>query len=290
MRLTARSVASALLATAAISACSLLAVAAIAAEPETGFAKPFSGSARYEHLAPAELTDPSQLNQPIGRRAASEIARMLGLRRADTFTRRQYLEFISGRGKGGNRADAKLVDQSVRILTNTTGRPLYSLVKGVVTSSVLASYGLFVDAKGQLESPANADAPTRKVNTVIAPGGYMGRWCRANGATAALDRLYKSAYTVETAYGYKAQQHSGSAQLVTNTKGGVYTEVGMSMAPALWLTNFALIYTLNPDLAAYMPAYWAAIPTAIADALLASPSGQVPYSEYASAFPAVLAR
>ena len=54
----------------------------------------------------------------------------------------------------------------------------------------------------------------------------------------------------------------------------------MSMAPALWLTNFALIYTLNPALAADMPAYWSPIPATVADAILASPTGQVPYSEF----------
>ena len=223
--------------------------------------------------------------QPADRTTAGhEIARKVGLRKADTFTEQQYLEFISGEGVGGNRADAKLVDESVLILTNTTGRPLYSVVDGVLTPSVLASYGLFVNANGLLESPANADAPTRLVNAVIAPGGYMGKWCRANGATRSLIQLYRSAYTVETLYGFVAQQRSGAAQLVTNTKRGVSTEVGMSMAPALWLVNFTLLYTLNPALAADMPAYWAPIPQAVANAILASPTGQVPYSEFASAF------
>jgi hypothetical protein len=120
---------------------------------------------------------------------------------------------------------------------------------------------------------------------VIAPGGYMGKWMRANGATRSLVQLYRSAYTVEAAYGFLAQQISGAAQLVTNTKAGVSTEVGMSMAPALWLVNFTLIYTLNPRLAADMPAYWAPIPSAVAKAILHSPSGQVRYSKFRSYFP-----
>lgn len=141
-----------------------------------------------------------------------------------------------------------------------------------------------MNVNGLLESPANAEAPTRKVNAVIAPGGYLGRWCWANGATSSLFMLYRSAYTVEAIYGFASQQQSGKAQLVTNTKGGVSKEVGMSMAPAIWLTNFALIYTLNPTLAADMPARWAPIPATVANAILASPTGQVPYSEFASAF------
>ena len=79
-------------------------------------------------------------------------------------------------------------------------------------------------------------------------------------------QLYESAYTVEAFFGFLAQQESGAAQLVTNTKGDVSTQVGMSMAPAIWLTNFALLYTLNPEVAALMPAYWAPIPENVADA------------------------
>jgi hypothetical protein len=255
------------------------------AASETGFSKPFSGASRYEYLAPTEATDASQLNIPIGQRRADEIALGLGLVKADTLTEQQFLEFISGGGVGGDPAAAKLVDESVRILTNTTGRPLYSKVKGVLTPSVLASYGLFVDERGWLMSLANEEAPTRQVNAVIAPGGYMGEWMRANGATSSLVQLYRSGYTVEAFYGFVAQQVSGAAQLVTNTKGGVSTEVGMSMAPAIWLVNFALIYTLNPELAAFMPAHWAPIPATVADAILRSPKGKVRYSRFESAFP-----
>jgi hypothetical protein len=58
----------------------------------------------------------------------------------------------------------------------------------------------------------------------------------------------------------------------------------MSMAPSIWLVNFALIYTVNPRLAAAMPAAWAPIPPVVARALLASPTGQVPYLRFAAAF------
>jgi hypothetical protein len=144
-----------------------------------------------------------------------------------------------------------------------------------------------VNPNGRLESVANQDAATRQVNTVIAPGpnGYMGKWMRQNGATKSLITLYQSIYPIETAYGFVSQQSSGVAQLITNTKRRTSTQVGMSMGPALWLTNFALIYTLNPALAAYMPAYWAPIPISVAQAILASPTGQVEYSEFRSAFP-----
>lgn len=263
--------------------------AAKPAATDTGFPEPFLGTPQYAYPAPAKLDNPDQLNQPIGPRAAEEIAKAIGLNRRDTFTERQYEEFITGGGEGGMKTPAELVDASVKILTNTVGRPLHSNVDGRVTASVLASYGVFVSTDGWLMSPANGAAPTREVNQVIAPGGYLSQWCALNGAEDALQTLQASAYTSEAAYGNSAQKHTDAAQLITNTKDGVSSVVGMSMGPALWIVNFALIWTLNPKLAQYMPARWAPLPPAVAGALVAADSdtahpGQVPYSQYASDF------
>ena len=257
------------------------------ANAETGFPFPSSGAPKYEALAPTEITSPAQLNQPLGQAAADKLAIAIGLNKNDVFTAKQYAEFITATGPNPVPvASAKLVDQSVLILTNTVGHPLVYNDNGHVTASVLASYGVFVNTQGYLESPANAEAPTRLVNQVITPGGDLSIWCKANGATKSLAMLYRSAYTLETVYGFIAQKTAipNAAQLITNNKGGVRTEVGMSMGPALWMVNFALIYTLNPTLAANMPAYWAPIPPTVAKAILASPTGQVKYSNYASYF------
>ena len=56
------------------------------------------------------------------------------------------------------------------------------------------------------------------------------------------------------------------------------------MAPSLWLTNFALLYTLKPSIAAQMPAYWTPIPAPVAGAIRATRTGFVPYGPYASYF------
>jgi hypothetical protein len=58
------------------------------------------------------------------------------------------------------------------------------------------------------------------------------------------------------------------------------------MAPSRWIVNFALIYALNPRLAAKMPARWSPIPANVAQAIAANSNGQVPYSQYQSSFPA----
>ncbi len=256
--------------------------AAAAVVPGSGFTQPFAGAPQYEPLGPPQLTRRGERNQPIGQKLADSIAAAIGLSPSDAFTDAQYRAFISGGGVGGNRQDAELVDASVRIFTNTLGRPLLSNVNGKITRTVLASYGLFVNATGSLESLANDDAPTRKANALIAPGGYLDTWCVANGCTASLIALHNSAYSVELPYGIAAQQISEPAQLVKNTMNGVTTEVGMSMVPPIWLINFALLYVLKPSVAAAMPAYWTPIPANVATAILASPTGQVPYSEYAS--------
>ena len=255
-----------------------------AATPATGFAQPYAGTPTYERYAPTQATNVLQVNRPLGSKTADRIARKLGLNKRDAFTAKQYKLFVSGKGVGAEPAAAKLVDASVRILTNTTGTPLYANVDGKVTPVVLGSYGLMVSTAGILESPANTHAPTRLVNEVIEPGGYMPRWCRENGARVSLRMLYRSAYTSEAVYGNKSQEQSEVAQLVPNQRGAASSIVGMSMAPSIWIVNFALIYTLNPSLAAKMPARWTPIPTNVAQAIAASPAGQVPFSQYESSF------
>ena len=247
-----------------------------------GFSQPYAGNPRYVPVAPREIASARQLNRPLGQRLADRIARDIGLRKADTLTTSQYRALITGKGVGGSISAAKLIDASVLILTNTKGHPRIANVNGHPTPFVLASYGLWVNKQGLLESPANTTAPTREINSLLVPGGYIGTWFRANGAAKSLVRLYRSAYSSEVVYGNRSQNDAGVAQLLTNTKDGHTVTVGMSMAPSIWIVNFALIYTLNPSLAANMPRAWAAIPAPVAQAISASPTGQVPYSEWKS--------
>ncbi len=156
-------------------------------------------------------------------------------------------------------------------------------------------HGLYATEDGWLQSLANLNAPTRKANFLLLPPcqckpsdpsycGYIDKWFMNNGAEDSLKMLYESAFTIEAAFGFAAQTQANAAQLVPNTKGGESTRVGMSMAPAIWLTNFALLYTLNPKVAAKMPAYWTPIPENVADALERSPQGRVRFSRFVSDF------
>jgi hypothetical protein len=264
---------------------------------ETGFCLPFSGSRDYEYLAPTQATNRRQINQPIGLDAANFIAEQIRLDPDKVLTPWQLYLFITGQGRGGDPEAAKVADESVRIFNNTTGTPLFARVKGKPTKIVLGSYGLYVTEDGWLQSLAVEDAPTRKANYLLVPPrlcpfiedapsycGYIDTWFRKNGARDSLQQLYKSEFTEEAAWGFASQSASGTAQLVPNTKGDVRTTVGMSMAPSIWLTNFALLYTLDPKIAAKMPAYWEPIPENVVRALKKSPRGRVRFSRFESEF------
>ena len=257
-------------------------------EARQGFVGPAAGARRFAQYGPTQVTSPDQLNQPIGQEKADEIARSLGLDRSKCFTEEQYLAFISGNGANGSgdSQQAALVDESVNLLTNSTVNPLTRTVNGTPTQIYLGSYGLAVSKDGVwLDSLANEAEPTRRVNEVIAPGGYMDTWAKANGATASLDMLRHSAYVIQLPYGIVAQQENGPAQLAFYRNGFGSAVAGLSMTPPLWEVNFCLIYMLNPKLAANMPAQWNPIPAEVASALLASQTGRVRFSDYAAYFP-----
>jgi len=184
-----------------------------------GFTGAAAGAKIYEKYAPTKVANNYSLNQPLGQEKADEIARGLGLVKSKCFTDEQFLKFVTGNGVGGNLDDAFLVDECIFILTNTSDNPLIRSINGKATSIVLGSYGLTVNTDGMLESPANSTCPTRVVNPLIVPGGYVDTWCRANGAGASVEMLYKSAFTVQVVYGNKAQQEASVAELFPYNKG-----------------------------------------------------------------------
>ena len=126
-------------------------------------------TAQFEPLAPTLATDPGQINAQLGQQRADAIAAQIGLKKENTLTEKQFLEFITGGGNSGDKASAALADRSVQIFINTTGNPLRSNVDGVPTETVLASYGLFVNEDGLLMSLANRIAPTRIANRLLIP-------------------------------------------------------------------------------------------------------------------------
>ena len=253
------------------------------------FAEPYCGSKIYERYAPTrvESTDTRKINQPIGQAKADELAQAFGMKKDKCFTPIQFFTFMTGGGYGGNLTNALMIADATLILTNTKQNPIVRNINGNATTIVLGSYGLTVNEEGLLESCAQKTSPCRTVNELLTPGGWMETWCKANGATKSLENLYSLAYTTEAVYSILSQNNSGEAQLVSyNLTNSSSVKVGMSMIPPLWIVNFCLIYTLNPELAALMPAYWTAIPEQVAADISNSSEGQVNYSYYQQYFPA----
>ena len=58
----------------------------------------------------------------------------------------------------------------------------------------------------------------------------------------------------------------------------------MPLIPPIWIWNFMAEYVVSPSLGALMPAYWTAIPEPVVTALLASPTGQVIWTDYQQYF------
>jgi hypothetical protein len=239
--------------------------------------QPYLGLYRFVPFAPKQTINSNLINTRLGIKRTQLIAYKLGLRPRDCLSKSNYIKLISGKGIGGNMSDAKIIDDSVKILTNIRARPIVVDIDGVKTPTVLGSYGLFVNKDGLLMSCANTESAARQVNEVLMPKGYLYNWCKNNNALLTLRALYRTVFLIEAIYGYKAQLDAGNAQLVAfNCSNSPY--FGMSMCPAIWIVNFYLLYILNPRLATLLPGWWTPIPPPVVEALQNSSNGTVPYS------------
>ena len=140
-----------------------------------------------------------------------------------------------------------------------------------------------------LQSYAQETSPCKRVNALMGKGNYLDIWYHANGATDTYDMFWDSLALIESViYGNISQERAAPWQLVPyNNPAGTtppLVHIGMAMIPPIWIVNFMAVYVLSPPLAALMPAYWAAIPEPVVTALVASPTGQVNYTDYQQYF------
>ena len=294
-------------------------VSAAPAPPVTGFNPTNAGPVKYQRYAPTEANRATQVNAPLTQKEADRLARIFGFDKDKAFSKKQYAAYLAGKGKpaGYTQAEAAKAAQLTRLavgyLTNTTGNTYTRIINGEKVTVNLGSYGLIVSEDGMLKVPANCPdpsspdfsdcSPVRQINWVLAPDaicdypdlakeppagvpcGYMGAWMRSNKARDTLKELYTSAYVQEAPYASKSQEAAGIPQLIYVVRAdGSAATVGVPVAPAMWITNYLLVYALSPETARMMPAYWAAIPEEVASALGDSANGQVPYADYIDYF------
>lgn len=248
-----------------------------------GFSEPYCGEKMWEKYAPTPIAASSpMLHQGIGKARADELAKVFGIDKRKCLSSTKFLNLISGSGVGANMTDTLILNEAIDWFINTKDHPIICNINGVPTPIVLGSYGLMVNPDGKLQSLAQNSSPCRIANQLLAPGGYLPTWFKANGAEESLT-MYWASKTLRDGVmfgGISQVIAEKNAELVEYKSSGATTFAGMSMIPPIWVVNFISVYVLDPDLAALMPAYWTPIPTPVQQALIASPTGQVNYNDY----------
>ena len=248
-----------------------------------GFSEPYCGEKEWEKYTPTPIDASSpKLHEGIGRARADELAKIFGIEKRKCLSSMKFLKLISGSGVGGNMTETLILNQATNWFINSKDNPIICNIDGVPTPIVLGSYGLMVNEDGKLQSLAQDSSPCRKANELLAPGGYLTTWFKANGAEDSMIMFWASkALRDGVIYGSISQIIAErNAELVEYKSGSSSAYVGMSMIPPIWIVNFIAVYVLDPELAALMPAYWTPIPKEVKQALMASEEGQVDYKDF----------
>jgi len=109
-------------------------------------------SARWASLAPRKLTRRQQLNEPLGRRRADQLAHLLGMDEGMIFTPTEYLCLIAP-----GDPDRETIFRCIYNLTNSNGN----------AAIPLSSYGLNVTEQGYVRSICAPGSPCLEFNKLF---------------------------------------------------------------------------------------------------------------------------
>ena len=129
-------------------------------------------NARWASLAPRRLTRREQLNEPLGRRRADQLAHLLGMDEGMIFTPREYACLINP-----GDPDRETILRCMFNLTNSNGH----------TPIPLSSYGLNVTEQGDVRSVCAPCSPCILFNDLF--GGRLAEICQECGALEKLLRV-----------------------------------------------------------------------------------------------------
>ncbi len=161
-------------------------------------------NARWARLAPRKLTRREQLNEPLGRRRADQLAHLLGMDEGMIFTPTEYQCLIAP-----GDPDRETIFRCIYNLTNSNGN----------AAIPLSSYGLNVTEQGDVRSVCAPCSPCILFNDLF--GGRLAEICEECGALGKLLRV-----ETETPLGQfildgsPCQSSGGSACLIETTCAG----------------------------------------------------------------------
>jgi hypothetical protein len=157
--------------------------------------------AKWEHLAPRKYRQPEQINEPLGKKRADQLAHLLGITPDMILTDVQYHCLV---GTPGLRTtNQETFFRCIANMTNSKGNALIPL----------SSYGLNVNEQGDIRSVCGTNAPCININSLLT--GYLEK-------TAADCGFLKKLICMETKTPFfqflddanQCQQSAGSACLI----------------------------------------------------------------------------
>ncbi len=111
-------------------------------------------NARWAHLAPRKVRQPEEINEPLGRPRADQLAHLLGMDAGMILTDAEYHCLI---GIPPRDHDREIIFRCIYNLTNSNGN----------AAIPLSSYGLNVTEQGDVRSVCAPDAPCLEFNALL---------------------------------------------------------------------------------------------------------------------------
>jgi len=164
-------------------------------------------SPRWASLAPRKLTQRGQLNEPIGRRRADQLAHLLGIEQNMILTDAEYHCVIGP--PGGRTHDQEIIFACIYNLTNSNGN----------AAIPLSSYGLNITEQGNIRSICGEDSPCIEFNQLF--GGPLEQIFEGCGCRDKLVRVEtQTPFFQFIEDGTPCQESGGAACLIETTCAG----------------------------------------------------------------------
>lgn len=157
---------------------------------------------RWQNLAPPEYRQPDQINQPLGRKKADQLARLLGIDQEMILTEEQYQCFIGTPPRDPARATIYTCNID---LTSSNGNAVIPL----------SSYGLSLNTQGDVRSVCAPHAPCLEANKLIL--GPLEEIAQECGFRDKLRRLNQQTPIIELAYEAVACQGDSGDPCIVET-------------------------------------------------------------------------